>query len=133
MTRYQWILAAMVAVGIGAPGLSYARHVEKATMRSQVMTLGMWRVKPGHQEEFIASWKRLGALFAKLPHPPSGKGTLLQSTSDSSLFYSFGSWSSPADIEAMRADPKAQAGIAALKALCTEAVPGGFRVVAESP
>lgn len=32
----------------------------------------------------------------------------------------------------MRANPKAQEGIAKLRELCTEAVPGSFRVVAEA-
>jgi quinol monooxygenase YgiN len=101
-------------------------------MESQVMTLGMWRVKADQQESFISAWKRLGETFSHLPHPP-GKGTLLQSASDPTLFYSFGPWSSLADIEAMRSNPEAQAGISALRALCTEGVPGTYRVVAEFP
>ena len=133
MKRRLWLLVAAATISIGACALSYAAPGEEATMHSQVMTLGMWRVIPGHQEKFIASWKRLGVTFSKLPHPPSGKGTLLQSISDSTLFYSFGRWSSPADIDAMRANAEAKVGISELKALCTEAVPGGFRVVAESP
>ena len=99
----------------------------------EVMTLGMWRVKPEQQEAFVSAWKRLGETFSRLPHPPTGKGTLLQSASDPTLFYSFGPWSSLTDIEAMRSNPEAQAGITALKALCTEAVPGAYRVVAKSP
>jgi quinol monooxygenase YgiN len=102
-------------------------------MRSEVMTLGMWRVQPEQQEAFIAAWKRLGETFSRLPHPPAGRGTLLQSAADPTLFYSFGAWSSIADVEAMRSNPEAQAAISALRALCTEAVPGTYRVVAESP
>ena len=102
-------------------------------MRPEVMTLGMWRVKLDQQEAFVSAWKRLGETFSHLPHPPTGKGTLLQSASDPTLFYSFGPWSSLADIDAMRSNPEAQAAISALRALCTEAVPGAYRVVAESP
>ncbi len=101
-------------------------------MPPEVMTLGMWRIKPGQQEAFVSGWKRLGETFSRLPHPP-GMGTLIQSTSDPTLFYSFGPWSSLTDIEAMRSNSEAQAAIAALKALCTEAVPGAYRVVARSP
>ena len=97
------------------------------------MTLGMWRVKPENQEAFVSAWKRLGETFSRLPNPPSGEGTLVQSTADPTVFYSFGPWSSLQDIEAMRSNPQAQAGIAALKALCTEAIPGSYRVVATSP
>ena len=102
-------------------------------MQPELMTLGMWRVKPEQQDAFVKAWKKLGEVFSRLPHPPSGSGTLLQSTTDPSLFYSFGPWSSRADVEAMRANPEAQASLSALKALCTEAVPGSYHVVARSP
>ena len=101
-------------------------------MPPEVMTLGMWRIKPEQQAAFVSAWKRLGETFARLPHPP-GKGTLVQSTSDPTLFYSFGPWSSLTDIEAMRSNPEAQTAITALKALCTEAIPGAYRVVATFP
>jgi heme-degrading monooxygenase HmoA len=134
---------AIALVAIGASGRARAAPAgppatkvpaeQGALMQPELMTLGMWRVKPEQQEAFVAAWKRLGEIFSRLPNPPSGKGTLLQSTSDPTLFYSFGPWSSRADVEAMRANPEAQAGIAALKALCTEAVPGSYQVVAHSP
>jgi len=101
-------------------------------MSEQIYTLGVWRVKEGRQAEFIVAWKRLGAIFASLPHPPSGKGLLIQSTTDPTLFYSFGPWHSPEDVTAMRSDPQAQGGIAELRELCNESTPGAFRVVAES-
>lgn len=101
-------------------------------MDEVVYTLGVWRVKPGQEAAFIAAWQALGAIFAHLPHPPSGKGTLVQSVTDSTLFYSFGPWQSLADIQAMRNDPQAQTGINRLRELCSEATPGSFRVVAES-
>jgi hypothetical protein len=76
--------------------------------------------------------RALGRIFADLPQAPSGKGTLLQSLSDPTLFYSFGPWRSLDDIQAMRGNPQAQAGIAMLRELCTEATPGSFRMVAEA-
>jgi heme-degrading monooxygenase HmoA len=97
----------------------------------RVYTLGVWRVKPGREAEFIGAWKDLGTLFAQLPMPPGGKGTLVQSLSDPLLFYSFGEWSSMDAIQAMRQDAAAQAGIRKVAELCTEATPGTFRVVAE--
>lgn len=100
-------------------------------MQEVVYTLGVWRVRPGKQNEFIASWKALGEIFFQLPHPPGPKGTLIQSLSDPELLYSFGPWNCLEDIEEMRSDPRAQAGIQRLRDLCTEATPGAFRVVAE--
>ena len=101
-------------------------------MDEQVYTLGVWHVKPGQQDAFVAAWKDLGHIFATLPQPPGGKGTLVQSTTDSTLFYSWGAWRSVDDIAAMRANVHAQEGIRKLRELCTEATPGTFRVVAES-
>jgi hypothetical protein len=74
----------------------------------------------------------LGEIFWQLPKPPTGKGTLLQSLADPTLFYSFGLWGDLSDIQAMRNDGQAQNGIAKLRALCIEATPGSFRVVAEA-
>lgn len=100
-------------------------------MIEPVYTLGVWRVKPGSEASFIAAWKDLGDIFLRLPHPPqAGKGTLVQSLTDPSLFCSFGPWRRAADIQAMREDKAAQEGIARLRALCVDATPGSFRVVA---
>ena len=43
-------------------------------MEEQVYTLGVWHVKEGREAEFVIAWKELGAIFASLPQPPSGKG-----------------------------------------------------------
>lgn len=99
-------------------------------MREVMYTLGVWKVKPGMEADFIAAWTALGQIFSELPHPP-GTGTLVQSVADPELFYSFGPWKSMEDIQQMRAHPQAQAGIRRLVDLCTEATPGSFRVVAE--
>lgn len=88
-------------------------------------------MKDGKESAFIAAWKAVGEAFYELSHPP-GPGTLLQSESDPSLFYSFGPWNRLEDIEAMRDDPGARAAIARLVELCVEASPGTFRVVAEA-
>ena len=101
-------------------------------MREDVYTLGVWKVKQGQEAEFIAAWKALGQVFSQLPDPP-GTGKLVQSLSEPTLFYSFGPWQRLEDIEAMRNDPQAKAGIQRLVGLCTDATPGTFRVVAEAP
>ncbi len=100
-------------------------------MIESVYTLGVWRVKAGNEDAFIAAWKDLGAIFLRLPQPPpSGKAALIRSLSEPSLFYSFGPWNSLADIQAMREDKTAQDGIGRLRELCIEAMPGSFQVVA---
>lgn len=100
-------------------------------MEASVYTLAVWRVKSGRRDEFIAAWKDLGEVFKALPSPP-GKGTLVQSTTDPDLFYSFGPWRRPEDAAAMRENPDAQAAMGRLVELCDEATPGAFRIVAET-
>ena len=111
---------------------STSSQVGKTRMEEQVYTLGVWHVKEGREAEFVSAWKELGAIFASLPHPPLGKGVLVQSVTQPQLFYSFGPWRAIEDIAAMRADSSAQAGIQKVRELCTEAIPGTFRVVAQS-
>jgi hypothetical protein len=100
--------------------------------QERAYTLGMWRVNPGQEAEFIAAWHALSNVFRRLPRPPAGKGTLVQNVSEPSIFYSFGAWHSADDIGAMRQDAQAQAGLAALRNLSSEVEGGVFRVVAES-
>ena len=101
-------------------------------MQGDVYTLGVWKVKPGQEESFIAVWRELGNFFLSLPKPP-GPGTLVQSLEDATLFYSFGPWNSLEDIQAMRAHPQAPAMIGKLASLCEQATPGSFRLVATVP
>jgi len=93
-------------------------------------THALWRVIPGNEEAFIEAWKGLGKAFGQLPSPP-GDGTLIQSLTDSTIFYSFGPWDSLEDIEAMRRDPQARQAIQRIVELCNEATPSAYRVVAE--
>jgi heme-degrading monooxygenase HmoA len=101
-------------------------------VRENVYTLARWRVKPGKEEEFVAAWKALGAAFARLPTPPADRGTLVRSTDEPELFYSFGPWRTLDDVRAMRESASAREGFERLRDLCTEATPGTFQVVAES-
>jgi hypothetical protein len=96
---------------------------------SEVYTHAEWLVLPGREEEFIAAWKELGDAFAALEHPPIW-GTLLRSTSERRLFYSFGPWRSVADVAAMRAHAPTQVSLQRVGALCERATPGGYERVA---
>jgi hypothetical protein len=115
-----------------ATGVAVEATTTAFDTQGALYTLGMWRVKPGQQADFIAAWQALGDIFRQLPQPPAGKGTLVQSVSDPSLFYSFGPWVTLADIEAMRQDDQARAGLEALRRYCTEALAGAYRTVAEA-
>lgn len=116
----------------GCGGARSDSNRENRTMEQHVYTLGEWHVREDRQQEFILAWKELGELFSSLPDPP-GKGILIRSDSDSTLFYSFGPWNSREAVDAMRSDPRAQESLRKLIDLCMEASPGSFHVVAESP
>lgn len=98
-------------------------------MSDEVYTLGVWRVKHGREDEFVAAWQALGRYFNGLPHPP-GKGTLLQSLDEPQQFYSFGPWLSIDDIQEMRNHPETPTEISRLMDLCEDGRPGAFRVAA---
>ena len=100
-------------------------------MSDQVYTLGVWRVKSGKEDEFVAAWQGLGRYFRSLPHPP-GVGTLLQSVDDPQQFYSFGPWRTLDDIREMRNLPETAREIGKLIDLCEAGQPGAFRVAATS-
>ena len=94
-----------------------------------VYTVGRWVVKEGQEAAFVEAWKDLGTFFLGLDRPP-GTGTLLRSASDPRLFYSFGPWPDAEAVAAMRAHPQTPDAIGKVAALCDEAVPGMFNVVA---
>lgn len=97
-------------------------------MDTHIYTHAMWRVRAGNEDRFIDAWDRLAHAFSGLTRPPI-RGTLIRSLEDPTLFYSFGPWHGPADVEAMRADSSARTAIEAVVALCEAATPGTFRVV----
>jgi hypothetical protein len=115
-----------------ASGVPVEATTTDSDTHGALYTLGMWRVKPGQQTDFITAWQALSDIFRQLPQPPTSKGILVQSVSDPLLFYSFGPWLSLADIEAMRQDAQARAGLEALRYYCTEALAGAYRTVAEA-
>ena len=64
-------------------------------------THGVWRVKPGRADDFVAAWAELAEWTAQ---PVSGarRATLLRDLADSDRFVSFGPWESLEAIEAWR-------------------------------
>lgn len=96
---------------------------------SDVYTHGVWRALPGKEDELVAAWRAVGEVFRALAQPP-GEGVLIRSVEDPALFYSFGPWPSAEAVAAMRAEPTAVEALGRLVALCSEAQPGMFRVVA---
>lgn len=77
-------------------------------------THGRWTVKEGREQEFLDRWEEFGRVAV-------GVGAtgirLLQDTEEPSLFYSFGSWSDPAQITAFKDSPEFQHHVAGMQDL----------------
>ncbi|HEX8680253.1 MAG TPA: antibiotic biosynthesis monooxygenase [Chthoniobacterales bacterium] len=97
-------------------------------MIRQPYTLAMYRVKPGAENSFVAAWRELARTFVSLPAPPVS-GTLIRSTNDPGLFYSFGPWKNPAHVAAMRAHPAAMNAFARIRELCIDVTPGEYEMI----
>ena len=97
-------------------------------MGEQAYTLAMYRVRAGQEEEFVAAWDELAALFSSLPDPPLW-GTLIRHKSDRTLFYSFGPWRRVDDVAAMRGNAEAGEAFRKISELCEELLPGDYEVV----
>lgn len=91
-------------------------------MPETIYTHALWRVKPEHEDAFIAAWNELAEVFSALPARPLW-GALIRSTADPAVFYSFGPWRRLEDALAMRADRVAAQAIARVKEHCSEATP----------
>lgn len=66
-----------------------------------IYTVGIWRVKPGDQDAFVAAWRAM-ATNTKLDHPQAS-AVLLRDRDAPELFVSAGPWESLEQIEAWRA------------------------------
>jgi heme-degrading monooxygenase HmoA len=97
-------------------------------MTGPAYTLAMYRVRAGDEDEFLRAWDELATTFSSLFEPPIS-GTLIRSTSDPRLFYSFGPWRSAEHVAAMRANPAAGQAFGTLRALCEELVAGDYELV----
>ncbi len=65
----------------------------------KVWTHGVWTVKPGREDEFVAAWRELVPLGLGLG---SGQPTLLRERGRTNVFRSFGAWPDEDAIERFR-------------------------------
>lgn len=67
-----------------------------------VYTSGDWRVKPGHEQDFVDAWREL-AEWSTSEYGPGGWGKLLWDKQDASRFRSVGAWPDEHTVEKWRA------------------------------
>ncbi len=96
----------------------------------QPYTSGTWMAKPGKEDEFVAAWRAMAEWTAENV-AGARRGTLLRDVSDPRRFLSFGPWESHEAIDAWRALPEFQDGVAKMRELLEDFTPGTFEVIAE--
>lgn len=95
-----------------------------------VYTAGIWTVKPGREDEFVALWRELAAWTATAF--PGARGTLLRDREQPNRFLSFGPWESVEQIEAWRAAREWQELVGRLREVLDDFRPGTYDVAAET-
>lgn len=93
-------------------------------------TQGVWRVKPGHTEEFVAAWTEFADWT--LQHAAgAGWGKLLRDLDDPHRFISIGPWESLAAIEAWRALDGWKERVGRIRELLVDFAPATLEPVVE--
>jgi heme-degrading monooxygenase HmoA len=80
-----------------------------------VFTLGIWTIKPGHEEEFIEAWRDMATQTQA--EFPDAHGTLLRDREAPNRFISFGPWESLEQVEMWRASAAFRDGVARMREL----------------
>jgi quinol monooxygenase YgiN len=93
-----------------------------------VYTAGIWTVKPGREEEFVALWRELAEWT--LGSFSVAQGTLLRGREQPTRFLSFGPCESIEQIEAWRSAPEWQELVGRLPELLDSFEPGTYDVAA---
>jgi heme-degrading monooxygenase HmoA len=95
-----------------------------------VYTVGIWTVRPGNEDEFVARWSEFADWTSETF--PGGTGVLLRDRERANRFLSFGPWENVEDIERWRAAPEWEQAVAGIRGLLESFEPGTYDVAAES-
>jgi hypothetical protein len=69
---------------------------------ASIWTHGVWTIKPGREDEFVAAWRGM-ARAAVAEFDPPGRPLLLRDRDRPNVFRSFGGWDDPQTVERFRA------------------------------
>lgn len=95
-----------------------------------VYTAGIWTVKLGREDDFVALWRELADWSARAF--PDARGTLLRDRERPNRFLSFGPWESVEQIEAWRSAPEWQEIVGRLQEVLESFEPGTYDVAASA-
>jgi hypothetical protein len=68
---------------------------------TRIWTHGVWTVKPGREDEFVAAWRAMAHDAVREFQPPA-EPQLMQDRERSNVFRSFGAWDDPQQVERFR-------------------------------
>ncbi len=95
----------------------------------QYFTAGSWLVKPGEESEFIAAWESF-AKWTGSTQVGAGTGHLLQDSTNSRSFLSYGPWENAESIDRWRQETEFQAFVGKARELCDDIQPMTLNLVA---
>ena len=95
-----------------------------------VYAVGLWSVRPGNEQAFIAAWKDFAA-WTSTHMKGAIYGKLLQDIENPARFVSFGPWEDIESVLDWRQQPEFKKAFARFMELCDEIAPGTFHLVAE--
>jgi len=78
-----------------------------------VYTLGVWTVRPGAEDDFLAAWRDMASNTAA--DFPSATAVLLRDRDRPNLFISYGPWQSLEEIESWRGSASFRDGVARIR------------------
>jgi heme-degrading monooxygenase HmoA len=90
-----------------------ARHDRARRSATAVYTVGLWKVKPGEEDAFIAAWRDLANATAN-EHADT-TAVLLRDRETPNHFVSAGPWESLEEIEAWRASTTFTSGVGEIR------------------
>ena len=93
-------------------------------------TVGIWTVKPGREEDFVATWQAMSE--RTLAEFPNAHGTLLRHRDQQNRFVSFGPWESDEQVVAWRQSAAFKEGVARMQDMLEDFVPGTYDLVLDS-
>ena len=99
-------------------------------MMSQPYSYGVWIVKPGREEDFLAGWREL-AEWTAANAPGAGVARLLQDEQQPSRFISIGLWDDKEASAAARSQLGFQERVGRLRALLETYTPANLELRAE--
>lgn len=96
-----------------------------------VWTLGLWRVKQGREDDFVAAWRAMAD--ATKADQPDASAVLLRDRDNPGLFISTGPWDSPDQVAAWRSSAAFVEGVARIKDCLESFEPHTMDQVVEVP